>query len=209
MSDKIKVTAFYTIMAACVAIAFIGLGGMLGYQRAMGKCQFMQPDTVYVHTIDSNAISGTAVRPEADSLIRQDSLPYPVPVPYPVYLPGDTVHEHDTILVYLPYDHRLFHIDDTLDVWYSGIDPSIDSIIVYSHTVTQTITQVQEVVKMPRLTADFGAGALYHENKVNPYLLGEVRYNARKTTFGVYGAINHEGKWGVGGNVTYRINILK
>lgn len=210
MSDKVKIFAFFVMIATVFVFVAGLLGGIIGYEKGIAscpQCTGMASDTIT--TKDTTDIAGTDVRPDADSLIHYDSVPYPVHVPYPIYLPSDTTKEHDTVYVYLPYEHRLYSLPDTLDVWYSGIDPCIDSVKVYNHTTTITNTIINTEYKTPRLTADFGACALYHENKVNPYLLGEVRYNARKTTFSVFGAIDHEGKWCAGGNVTYRFNILK
>jgi hypothetical protein len=208
MSDKVKIFAFCLAVFSLTAIAFMGLGGLIGYQHGLAscpQCPEIASDTVTFS--DTTNISGSDDRPDADSLISADRIPYPVP--YPIYLPGDTICEHDTFYVYLPYEHRLYSVPDTLDVWYSGIEPCIDSAKVYNHTTTITNTIVNTEYKMPRLTADIGAGALYSGNNVNPYLVGEVRYNCPKTTFSAFGAINHEGGWCAGGNVTYRINIIK
>ncbi len=203
MTDKIKIFAAALFMFGVFAIGFTLIGVMLGYGHGCPQFPEITADTVAA--IDSTVLGGTEARPDADSLMFVDSVPYPVPVP--VYLPGDTVH--DTIYVYLPVEHRHFGITDTLDVWYSGIDPRIDSIRVYLHTTVVTNTVEHEVFKMRRFTANLGAGAMYCDKAVIPYLLGEMRYNAPKTTFAAFGAIDHTGRWGAGLNVTYRINLIK
>jgi hypothetical protein len=113
------------------------------------------------------------------------------------------------MFVTLPYEHRYYGVTDTVEVWYSGVDPTLDSVRVYAHHTTEIIRQPYEVAKMPRLTLDFGAAAFYSESRINPCLVGEMRYNAKKTTFSAYGAVNHEGKWGAGVGVTYRMNLIK
>lgn len=201
MTDKIKIFAAALFMFGVFAIGFMLLGGMIGYGRGCPQCPEITADTVAA--IDSTVMGGTEARPDADSLMFVDSVPYPVPV----YLPGDTVH--DTIYIYLPVEHRHFGIPDTLDVWYSGTNPRIDSTRVYVRTNTITVDHFHDLTKMPRLTANLGAGAMYCDKSVNPYLLGEIRYNAPKTTFAAFGAIDHTGRWGAGVNVTYRINLIK
>lgn len=197
MSDKVKIFAFCLAVFTLTAVAFMGFGGLIGYQRGVAKCK-----TAVVTDTIVKTDTVTLVEAKIDTLIRYVDHIKAISV-------HDTIVRGDTIYAYLPYEYRLYEIPDTVKVWYSGIEPCVDSVKVYNHTTTITNTIVNTEYKTPRLTADIGAGALYHENKVNPYLLGEVRYNARKTTFSAFGAINHEGKWCAGGNVTYRFNILK
>ena len=203
MTDKIKIFGALLLMFMVFAIGFVLIGVMLGYGHGCPECPQITADTVAA--IDSTVTGGTAVRPDADSLISVDSVPYPVPVP--VYLPADTVR--DTIYVYLPIEHRHFGITDTLDVWYSGTNPRIDSTRVYLHTTTITNTVNRDVFKMPRLTANVGAGAFYHDKAINPYLVGQLRYNAQKTTFAAYGAIDHTGRWWAGLDVCCRLTLIK
>ena len=148
MKEELKYLSTLAIAGIVLFVAGGFLGGIIGRDKGMASCP-QCPEIIAdtVAAIDSAVMGGTAVRPEADTLIRSDSVPYPVP--YPVYLPGDTICEYDTVFVYLPYDHRIFSIPDTLDVWYSGIDPCIDSAKVYSHTITVTNT-----VTVPAPTKD-------------------------------------------------------
>lgn len=207
MSDKTKRFDFVLLVVVVSLLAAL-LGGIIGYNKGKLSCpECPQVETDTITSIDSTITGGTADRPDADSLISVDSKP--VNVPLPVYLPGDTVFQHDTVEVYLHYEHRLFSLPDTFDVWYSGIDPRIDSTRIYLRNTTITNSVLQTDYKMPRLTLDLGAGALYFDKGINPYLLGELRYNAKKTTFAAFGAIDHTGRWGAGINITYRINLIK
>lgn len=205
MTEKIKILFLAILLAAGLLLAGFGAGwSMRGNQK-----DFPIADTTTIVTTDSLDIQGTAVRPDADSLIRIDSVPYPVPYPVPQYVDGETIIVHDTIVVYLTREHRLFSVEDTLEIWYSGVDPAIDSVRLYAHHTTEIIRRPYEVAKMPRLTLDLGAGAFYHESRINPCLVGEMRYNAAKTTWSAYGAVNHEGKWLAGVGVSYRMNLIK
>lgn len=205
MEEKIKIVGLAIL--CCGLMMFVSFCG--GWHLRGKQIEPPVADTITITKIDSVGIQGTAVRPDADSLIRIDSVPYPVPYPVPQYVDGETIVVHDTIVVYLAMEHRLFSVEDTLDVWYSGIDPKIDSINLYYHHTTEIIKEIRDVYRMPRLTLDIGAGAFYHERQVFPYAVGEMRYNAAKTTFSAYGAIDHQGRWGAGAAVSYRLNLVR
>jgi hypothetical protein len=198
MTEKIKILALALLLAAGLL-----LGGFAAGWKIRGeKMQPPTADTIRIEKIDTV----TLVEPMVDTLIRFVDRLYPVAV-------HDTtlIHHHttDSIWISLPYEHRYMVKEDTLEVWYSGIDPKIDSAKVYMHHTTEIVKQPYEVARMPRLTLDVGAAAFYSEKSINPCLVGEMRYNAPRTTWSAYGVVNHEGKWGAGVGVTYRMNIIK
>ena len=198
MTDKIKILLLAVLLALGLMLASFAAGWKIRGEK-------MQPpvaDTIRIERVDTV----TLVEPR-DTLIRYVWKPYPVAV-------HDTtlIHHHttDSIWISLPYEHRYMAKEDTLEVWYSGVDARIDSATVYYHHTTEIVNHIAEVSKMmPRLTAGVGCGAFYQEKRVNAYLFGEMRYNAKQTTFSAYGAVNHEGKWGAGVGVTYRMNLIK
>ena len=198
MTEKIKILALALLLAAGLMLASFFAGWSLrGHQQ-----ESVPSDTITIMKVDTV----TLVEPR-DTLTRIVWKPYPVAV-------HDTtlIHHHttDSIWISLPYEHRYMAKEDTLEVWYSGIDPKIDSAKVYMHHTTEIVNHIADVSKMmPRLTLDVGAAAFYSDKRVNPCLVGEMRYNAKKTTWSAYGAVNHEGKWGVGVGVTYRMNLIK
>lgn len=194
MSDKTNSFDLVLLVAVIAIIAAI-TGGIIGYNRGKASCPECNGETIVVEHIDTVTLVGP-----------RDTLTRIVWKPYPVH---DTVNIGDTTYLMLPYEHRHYSSPDTLDVWYSGVDPRIDSTRVYVRNTTITNTVCQTDYKMPRLTANLGAGALYIDKGFNPYLIGEIRYNATKTTFAAFGAVDHTGRWGAGLNVTYRINIIK
>lgn len=194
MTEKIKIL----LLAVLLAMGLMLASFLAGWKIRGEKMQPPIADTIRIERVDTV----TLVEPMVDTLIRYVNRLYPVAV-------TDTVWRNDTMFVTLPYEHRYYSVPDTLDVWYSGVDPRIDSARVYEHHTTEIIRQPYEVAKMPRLTLDLGAGAFYTDKSINPCLVGEMRYNAKKTTFSAYGAINHEGKWGAGVGVTYRMNLIK
>jgi hypothetical protein len=197
MMEKIKI-AFAALAVACLLMA---VGFSAGWLAKEKHIQPIANDTIRIERIDTVTLVG-----QRDTLIRYVWKPYPVAV-------HDTtlIHHHttDSIWISLPYEHRYMAKEDTLEVWYSGIDPKIDSAKVYMHQTTEIVKQPYEVARMPRLTLDVGAAAFYSDKSINPCLVGEMRYNAAKTTWSAYGLVNHEGKWGAGVGVTYRMNLIK
>lgn len=192
MTEKIKILLLAVLLAMGLMLASFLAGWKIRGEQ-------MQPpiaDTIRIEKVDTV----TLVEPMVDTLIRYVNRLYPV---------TDTVWRNDTMYVQLPYEHRYYGVTDTVEVWYSGVDPAIDSVRVYAHHTTEIIRQPYEVAKMPRLTLDLGAAAFYCEKRVNTFLVGEMRYNAPKTTFTAFGGVNHEGKWGAGVGVTYRMNLIK
>lgn len=194
--------ARHIAIVAVLAILVALLGGVAGWcVRGEKKHPLPVADTVVITTTDTVTLVGPR-----DTLVRFAWKPYPVAVHDTTFV---TRHTTDSVFISLPYQYRHLSKPDTLDVWYSGVDPRIDSAVVYMRHTTEIIKQPYEVARMPRVTLDVGCGAFYAENNVNPYLLGEMRYNAQKTSWQVYGAVNHEGRWGVGAGVSYRFNIIR
>ena len=198
MTDKIKILALALLLAAGLMLASFFAGWSLrGRQQ-----ESIQSDTITIMKVDTV----TLVEPMVDTLIRYVDRLYPVAV-------HDTtlIHHHttDSIWISLPYEHRYMAKEDTLEVWYSGIDPKIDSAKVYMHHTTEIIKQPYEVAKMPRLTAEIGAAAFYQDKSINPYLVGEMRYNAPKSTFSTFAAIDQNGRWCVGGEACWRLTIIE
>ena len=197
MTDKIKILALALLLAAGLMLASFFAGWSLrGRQQ-----ESIQSDTITIMKVDTV----TLVEPR-DTLTRIVWKPYPVAV-------HDTtlIHHHttDSIWISLPYEHRYYASPDTLEVWYSGVDPKIDSAKVYMHHTTEIVKQPYEVARMPRLTLDVGAVAFYSDKSINPCLVGEMRYNATKTTWSAYGAIDPQARWAAGVSVTYRMNLIK
>lgn len=115
----------------------------------------------------------------------------------------------DSVLVSLPFEQHYARLDSVADVWFSGYEARIDSARVYDRTVTQIIMRPFEVCRMPRLTAGVGVLAIYDESVVKPFLVGELRYNRKKTSFSAFGAVSHDGRWAAGVNLMYRFTVVK
>lgn len=197
MTDKVKIL----LLALLLAMGLMLVSFFAGWKIRGEKMQPSVADTIRIERVDTV----TLVEPR-DTLIRIVWKPYPVAV-------HDTTlivrHTTDSVYISLPYQYRYYSKPDTLEVWYSGIDPKIDSATIYMHSTTEIIKQPYDVVKIPRLTLDIGTGGFYYDKSINPYLKGELRCNAKKTTWSAYGAIDHQGRWGAGASVSYRLNLLQ
>ena len=197
MTEKIKILALALLLAAGLLLGGFAAGWSLrGHQQ-----EPIPSDTITIMKVDTVTLVG-----QRDTLTRIVWKPYPVAV-------HDTtlIHHHttDSIWISLPYEHRYMAKEDTFEVWYSGIDPKIDSAKVYMHHTTEIVKQPYEVARMPRLTLDVGAAAFYSDKSINPCLVGEMRYNAPKTTWSAYGAIDPQARLAAGVSVTYRMNLIK
>lgn len=157
-------------------------------------------DTIRIHTVDTLRL--------VEKIHDTTVLTYYKTIQVPL-----TVVEVDTVVdsvrVTLPFERHFAKLEDVADVWYSGYEARIDSAVVYKHHTTEIVKQPYEVAKMPRLMLGLGVAAFYCDKRINPFLVGEMRYNAPKTTFTAFGGIDHEGRWGAGVGVTYRINLIK
>lgn len=183
---------------AVLVVAGIALaGGAAGYRMAENRCaESIRTDTVYV----TDTI--TVTRTLYDSVTTTEYKPYPV-----VVSKTDTIV--DTQYVLLPIEHRLAHYPDMADIWYSGYDAKVDSVSFYikERVVTTTVTETER--KMPRMTIDVGAGALYWQKDIFPHLAVEMRYNAPKTSFSAYGLADHNRNWVLGVGVSHRIVVVR
>ena len=121
----------------------------------------------------------------------------------------DTVRNGDTVLVRMPYEHRRYSKPDTLEVWYSGIDPKIDSAWVYAWHTTKVVREPYAVIRMPRLTLGLGAGAVWDGRAVAPFAAGALTLNRPRAAYTAFGAVNANGKWAAGFGAAYRIDFKR
>jgi hypothetical protein len=194
MGDKLKLFGFLLLSAIGLMLGAGMLGGIIGYDKGKAACgTIVETDTV----VETHVVY---VPSPPDTVYKK------IKVPFPVAVHDTTV---DSVLVELPMEWHLASVPDTADVWYHGIMAAVDSMRFYTHNTIVTNNIVKTEYKMPRLTLDAGAGAMYHDGGIAPYLVGEVRMNMPKTAFSTFGAIDYQGRWVAGLNLTYRINLIK
>lgn len=189
-------------LVALLAVALILLSVFnAGYRYREGLIQPLVPDTVTIHHTDTLRVPSPP-----DTVTKTEYKTVQVPL---TDVEVDT--DVDSARITLPFEQHFASLDSVADIWYSGYQAKIDSAVVYKRTVTQIIKQPYEVmnVKMPRATLDIGAAAFYNGERINTCLVGEIRWNAPKTTFSAFGAVDPQGNWAAGVGVTYRINLIK
>lgn len=195
------------LIAAGVALALMAIAFIAGWNIRAGKCQELpSTDTIYIHHTDT-----VTVEEPRDTLIRVVYKPYAVH--------DTTTITHivtDSFFITLPYEHRYYEKEDTLEIWYSGVDPKIDSAKMYITHITEIITKPYEVRKMPPLTWEIGAGTSIVSGKIgeatglnlNPCGISRLNLHTKHTTWSAYGMIDTKGQWSAGAAVMYRLDVL-
>ena len=194
MTRDARHIALVVVLAMMLAL----VGGVAGWSMRGARIEPPATDTIRIHTIDTLRIASV---PDTVTNTVTKFLNVPVYI-----VDTDTIFE--PVMVPIPIEHHFARIGEVADVWFSGYEARIDSAVAYEHHTTEIVHHPIGVNKMPRLTAGFGCGAFYQEKRVNAYLFGEMRYNAPKTTFGTFAAIDPTGQWCAGATVSYRIDLL-
>lgn len=160
MTGKIKI-AFAALAVACLLIAASFSVGWLARER-----QITPPvaDTVTVDHWDTTYI------PSPPDTVTEV---FTKVVKVPLYVPGEEKPSVDSTWAVLTYEQHFTHIDSVCDIYHSGYDSKIDSVIAYKHHTTQIIKQPYEVFKTPRLTVDFGVGN-HQWNQLDPYVFARA-----------------------------------
>jgi hypothetical protein len=194
-----KIDARHIALMAVLVLMVALVGGVAGWSMRGAKIEPPTTDTIRIHTVDTLRLPAPPPDTVTNTVTRYVSVP--------VYV-RDTDTIYEPVMVPLPFEQHFARLEDVADVWYSGYDAKIDSAVVYRHRTTEVVNHFADVSKMPRLAAGLGCGAIYQEKRVNAYLFGEIRYNAKKTTFGTFAAIDQNGRWCLGGNVCWRLTLV-
>ncbi len=160
MTEKIKI-AFAALAVACLLMAVSFSVGWLARER-----NIVPPvaDTVTIDHWD------TAYIPSPPDTVTKE---FTKVVKVPVYVPGEEKSSVDSTWAILTYEQHLTHIDSVADIYHSGYDSKIDSVIAYKHHTTQIIKQPYEVFKTPRLTVDLGVGN-HKWDQLDPYVFAKA-----------------------------------
>ena len=195
MTRDARHIALVVVLAVMLALA----GGVAGWSMRGARIEPPATDTIRIHTVDTIRIASV---PDTVTNTVTKFLSVPVYI-----VDTDTIFE--PVMVPIPIEHHFARIGEVADVWFSGYDAKIDSAVAYEHHTTEIVHHLPDVRKMPRLTAGMGCGAMYREKRVNAYLVGEMRYNAPKSTFSTFAAIDQNGRWCLGGEACWRLTIIE
>lgn len=195
MTRDARHIALVVVLAMMLALT----GGVAGWSMRGARIEPPVTDTIRIHSVDTIRIASV---PDTVTNTVTKFLNVPVYV-------RDTDTIFEPVMVPIPIEHHFARISEVADVWFSGYDAKIDSAVAYEHHTTEIVHHPIGVNKMPRLTAGFGCGAMYLEKRVNAYLVGEMRYNAPKSTFSTFAAIDQNGRWCLGGEACWRLTIIE
>lgn len=166
MSDNFK----KILIAGAVIVAALALSFMAGQRHAQKRLILPQKERVDTLVIYETKLVEKPVFVEKKVVEK-------VPVPVPV---SDTMMVHDTIYVYM--DREQVHWKDSLsDVYASGIDVEVDSVLHY--VPTQVITKERDVIVKVKpkwsvgVHAGYGAFANNGQISASPYIGVGVSYN--------------------------------
>lgn len=188
MTDKIKIIG---LAALCICLMMM-VSFCSGWSMRGKRIPPPTTDTIVKVRIDTV----TLVEPRIDTLIRIVDRLYPVTV-------HDTIVKGDTLYIMLPYEHRYYALPDTLEVWYSGVDPKIDSAIVYAHHTTEIIRETQEV-RVPKkqvFIMDVGIGNR-EWTKFDPYMFARASISYKGWKVSPYVDYSYSKQFGYGVEVS-------
>ena len=132
-----------------LAKSFLGIALVVAVSFFIG-CRYGRKTS---HGPEPYIIRDTTTYIVHDTIIREK----PIPVTSYIY---DTVHtyfttiRHDTVVVDVPIERKVYHEDSLYHAVISGWRPSLDSLIVWPTTTTITI---REEVRTPAPKLSFGA----------------------------------------------------
>lgn len=160
LEDLLKVFALIAVFLFIIGVALFRIRGL---EKEIDALKNAPTDTI--------------------TIVKTDTLRIAEPVPVYKYIKyNDTVticHElRDTVkeLVFLPREYLVYK-DTSYRAVVSGVQPRLDSIEVYSKTITETITKTIKVPDAKRWGFGVNVSAGYDGKKVRPFVGVGVQYN--------------------------------
>lgn len=166
--------------------------------KQVGNVQII-PDTITIHHWDTSYIPSPP-----DTITKTEYKNVPVPF----YIKGDTDTIIDSVLIPLLFEHHLTHVENVCDIYHSGFQSSIDSVVAYHQLITQILKQPPEVkYRRPKFDLEVGMGMTYIPtgSKVGGYAIAKASYNTNHCSFGLFAAYHTEKIPVFGGQITYQI----
>lgn len=199
MTEKIKILLLTVLLAMGLMLASFFAGWRI---RGKQESDLPKSDTTVINNTD------TCWLPTPPDTIT-DTKPVPVPVPYYI---KDTDTIHDSIMVVLPFEQHHASMDSLFDIWYSGYQAKIDSIVFYKHHTTQIINNNYEKIRYetPRFSVNAGISVMKID-RVRGFAGAELTYNAKWSSYSVMGGyctdFNGQNTPYFGGKITFRLGI--
>ena len=158
MKESIKILALIAGILAWLLIGFV-----IGRRTAR-----IEPETQVVTQVDTCIITDTIVREK------------------PVYRYSyiiDTVHtyfttvEHDSVLVEVPIERKVYEEDSLYRCEISGYRPQLEYLVIYPTTTTITIHDTKTEYRNSRISFGLQAGYGISKSGLSPYLGAGISYN--------------------------------
>ena len=195
MTEKLKI-ALAALAVACLLIAASFSVGWLAREK---KITPPVADTVTIDHWDT-----TYIPSPPDTVTKV----FTKVVKVPLYVPGEEKPSVDSTWAVLTYEQHFTHIDSVCDIYHSGYDSKIDSVIAYKHNTTQIIKQPYEVFKTPRLTVDLGVGN-HQWNQLDPYVFARATVTVDKWKIEPYAGYTYSQQPMFGVSVSRSLVIIK
>lgn len=203
MNKDFRHITIVVVLAMMFMIAGCIIGGMAGYNRGKDSFKPLQPDTIRIETIDTCWILSPP-----DTVTQVFTKVVKVPVYEPETEHGSDEPVTDSTWAVLTYEQHFTHIDNVCDIYHSGYDSKIDSVIAYKHHTTQIIKQPYEVFKTPRLTVDLGVGN-HQWNQLDPYVFARATVTVDKWKIEPYAGYTYSQQPMFGVSVSRSIILVK
>lgn len=146
-----------------IAVIALALGVLIGRRNAPNKPE-------------STIIRDTVTCTVYDTIVRER----------PVYRYSyiiDTVHtyfttvEHDSVLVEVPIERKVYEEDSLYRCEISGYRPQLEYLVIYPTTTTITIHDTKTEYRNSRITFGLQAGYGISKSGLSPYLGAGISYN--------------------------------
>ena len=186
-----------TLKVAIVVWVLSIVAALLIGARVIGTPDPQPNDTIVVHRTDTIVVNTI----QHDTILMTKVKKVQVAV-------HDTTTITDSVWVELPYEHHCADIPEQATIWYSGIDPTIDSLRVYQRTITEIVNRDVVRYKVPRITLDVGIG---NEEwmSFDPYLFASVDVKIGNYKVQPYAAVTWSHRPFFGARVSRSFIVLK
>ncbi len=195
MTNKLKIV----LAALTVACLLMAVGLSVGWMAREKQITPPVADTVTIVHWDTTYI------PSPPDTVTEV---FTKVVKVPLCVPGEEKPSVDSTWAVLTYEQHFTHIDSVCDIYHSGYDSKIDSVIAYKHHTTQIIKQPYEVFKTPRLTVDFGVGN-HQWNQLDPYVFARATVTVDKWKIEPYAGYTYSQQPMFGVSVSRSIVLVK
>lgn len=175
-TEKIKIMNYLCIRRIVGIVAAVVIGALC---FAAGRCSAPMPEPEVVRDTIIKAVAVPSPRAESVRPVRPQLFAVPV---------TETRTERDTVFVILERTQAKYDSAGVYTAYVSGVDPRLDSLTIYDHTITEVVT-VWEPAKVWRHNVGIGAAAMIAKQ---PAIAPEVYYRYSAGRWGLKAAVQYD-----------------